>query len=347
KSRGSGYANTVTEAGWRGFRMHLKIATEHYKLAVEKDEGNSVALSLLVTIGLGRGQLEGMLPEIVRKGLERTPEDGLLASKISYYLTPRWHGSREQIITFVRDELPKWPNSGGKFSCMLERLSLASEWGNSKFLLSSPAAQAVYEKAVARYKQQWPEGDYVVKKIAKNLTTYKSYSAAIAFCRKHEQDFIKQADYKFYLAKALFFSGKYAEAQGLLHEAVEMGNVDGETYFYLGRAAIRVEDYVTARQAYLKAVELLPVSEIWKRGYAYRDIAMFYSVFSDYKSVKTYAAKATKVDPSQAHSWYLLGFAEYKLGNKKAAKVEFNKAVKLDSKYGAIIRKECPLWKMW
>ncbi len=106
-------------------------------------------------------------------------------------------------------------------------------------------------------------------------------------------------------------------------------------------------NYPAGKKAYLKAAELLPLSERWERGVTYAGLATSASMLPDYKSAKSYAEKSVQIDPSQAHSWYLLGFAEYKLGNKKAAKANFAKAVTLASKYDAIIKKECPLWKYW
>lgn len=347
ESRGSGYSNSVTETGWQGFDLHLKKATKHYQIAVEKDEYNSAALNLLLLIGLGRGQLEGILPEIIKMGVERTPEDGELPASISYYLTPRWHGSRQQVIDFIAKDLKKWPNSGGKFDCLINRLNLASKWGNSKFLLTNPATKKVYEKIIDKYQQSWPQGSLASKKIAQDLIHSKCHKEAAAFLKEHEKDFHKKSDYYLLYGKASFFTDDYVRARVLLNKAAATESEAGHAYFYLGRNATQMMNYPASKKAYLKAAELLPLSERWERGFTYAGLATSASMLPDYKSAKSYAEKAVQIDPSQAHSWYLLGFAEYKLGNKKPAKVNFAKAVKLASKYDAIIKKECPYWKSW
>ncbi|MFK5923125.1 MAG: DUF4034 domain-containing protein [Verrucomicrobiota bacterium] len=347
ESRGSGYSNSVTETGWQGFDLHLDKATEHYELAVKEDEYNSAALNLLMSIGLGRGQLEGILPEIIKMGVERTPEDGELPARISYYLTPRWHGSRQQVIDFIAEDLKKWPNSGGKFDCLLDRLSLASEWGNSKFLLANSATKKVHEKIMRKYQQSWPQGSLASKKIAQTLMRYKCHKEAAAFLKEHEKDFHEKSDYYLLYGKASFFTKDYARARDLLNKAVATESIAGHAYFYLGRNANQMMNYPAGKEAYLKAAELLPLSEHWERGFTYAGLGMIASRLSDHKSAKSYAEKAVQIDPSQAYSWYILGFTEYKLGNKKPAKVNFTKAIKLASKYDAIIKKECPQWKSW
>jgi hypothetical protein len=347
EARGSGYARTVSAKGWEGFKSHLGKAAGHYKKATETDEHNSVALGLLMTIGLGTGQLENMIPQVIDSGVGHTPEDGELAAKIAYYYTPRWHGSQEQVITFVRDELKKWPDSGGKFDCLVSRLDLATEWGNPKFLSTSPATRKVYRKIVEKYGERWPQGSYAAGRIAQLYIRRECYDEAIAFCREYEGAFRDKSGFHSQVGRALFLKGQYAEAKGHLLQASDLGADDGLNYYYLARAATRARDLETGEMAARKAVELLPSSEQWKRGRSYALLAKCVFQRSDLEGALKYASKAVEIDPSQEYSWYLRGFAHYRLHQREEAKSDFLKAIELDPSFAAKIDVDCPGWREW
>lgn len=97
--RGSGYANTVTEAGWKSFHKNLKIAGEHFKKAWEIDPTLPAAPSRMMSIAMANGD-----DLAVRDWFDRT-----VAAQMDYSdaynamlwaLRPRWGGSHGKMYKF-------------------------------------------------------------------------------------------------------------------------------------------------------------------------------------------------------------------------------------------------------
>lgn len=149
------------------------------------------------------------------------------------------------------------------------------------------------------------------------------------------------------MGRALFLKGQYAEAKGHLLQASDLGADDGLNYYYLARAATRARDLETGEMAARKAVELLPSSEQWKRGRSYALLAKCVFQRSDLEGALKYASKAVEIDPSQEYSWYLRGFAHYRLHQREEAKSDFLKAIELDPSFAAKIDVDCPGWREW
>lgn len=55
KDRGSGWSNTVTQAGWQGFAEHLELAREHLEHAAKIDPTLPHPAACLVTVCMGQG----------------------------------------------------------------------------------------------------------------------------------------------------------------------------------------------------------------------------------------------------------------------------------------------------
>lgn len=102
KARGTGFANTVSDDGFRKFDEHLKKAEQHLGKAWSLDPNSwKTALGMMrVELGQGRGvQRERMWFDRVMA----IDTNNYEACKLmSFYLEPRWHGSEEQALRFAR-----------------------------------------------------------------------------------------------------------------------------------------------------------------------------------------------------------------------------------------------------
>jgi hypothetical protein len=102
EARGSGFANTVTQEGWKNFRERLTAARAALDEAwkIEPNDGHAAALMLIVEKGLGGSR------DDVEKWFERAMKaDGnnkqACVAKMDW-LDPKWHGTREELLAFGR-----------------------------------------------------------------------------------------------------------------------------------------------------------------------------------------------------------------------------------------------------
>ena len=100
KVRGTGYANTVTNEGWKGFEEHLKLARTALVKAWELDPKRPQAPSKMITVAMGLD--EG------NQG-ERLWFDRAVAAQFDFHpaydaylwsLRPRWGGSHKAMLEF-------------------------------------------------------------------------------------------------------------------------------------------------------------------------------------------------------------------------------------------------------
>ncbi len=103
EARGSGYANTVTEEGWRLFRARLGQARRDLERAVTLDPKLATAHARLITVGMGQ-QLE--------PAEEKAFFDAAVAADPTYVdayvrrltaIMPKWGGTRAGMWQFVQD----------------------------------------------------------------------------------------------------------------------------------------------------------------------------------------------------------------------------------------------------
>jgi hypothetical protein len=104
EARGSGWASSVTEEGWRGFALHLEKARQHLTAAYALHPQYPEAATFMIPVVMGAGGEEG---EAVRTWFDRA-----VAAQLDYpsaYLSllgalrPRWEGSLEQMHSFARE----------------------------------------------------------------------------------------------------------------------------------------------------------------------------------------------------------------------------------------------------
>jgi hypothetical protein len=92
KARGGGYANTVTEKGWRLYGERLTKAREHLEAAEKMGAKDPEVYNAMLTLALGQGWQRQEMEAAFRKGIELEPNYMPLYESKAYYLLPRWHG---------------------------------------------------------------------------------------------------------------------------------------------------------------------------------------------------------------------------------------------------------------
>ncbi|MFH0795302.1 MAG: DUF4034 domain-containing protein [bacterium] len=98
--RGSGWANTVTEEGWRGLHDHLVEAEEYLEKAAALDPRFPHPYEELITVGKGLNRPKEWVIDQFRKGISIDPNNYQLYACLQTYLMPKWHGSMKELRAF-------------------------------------------------------------------------------------------------------------------------------------------------------------------------------------------------------------------------------------------------------
>ncbi len=100
-ARGSGFASTVSEEGWAGFRKHLAEARTHLKRAWETHADDPTPASMMITLAMaghaGPGEtLRMWFDRAVAVQLDHRPS----YNRIQHGMLPRWGGSIQALLDF-------------------------------------------------------------------------------------------------------------------------------------------------------------------------------------------------------------------------------------------------------
>lgn len=99
-ARGNGFAETVTEQGWRVFKERLDLAQKVLEPAVEKFPNDPALPTEMITVELGQGQETGRMDLYFQRAIKANPDFFRAYSKKMWYLEPRWYGSTEEVLNF-------------------------------------------------------------------------------------------------------------------------------------------------------------------------------------------------------------------------------------------------------
>lgn len=101
--RGSGFADTVTEVGWAGFREELV----HARLIIDENPTTKecpYTYEVLQTIALGQSWSKDAAYALFREATERTPQYHGYYFAMVHHLQPRWYGEAGEWERFAEAE---------------------------------------------------------------------------------------------------------------------------------------------------------------------------------------------------------------------------------------------------
>lgn len=102
-ARGSGYAEKVTNEGWKLFEDRLsKADTELAKAWKINPKDERIALNM-ISVELGQGKGRARMEEWFQHAMTINPESYSACTAKLHYLEPKWHGSAEAMLAFGRE----------------------------------------------------------------------------------------------------------------------------------------------------------------------------------------------------------------------------------------------------
>lgn len=99
-SRGGGWANSVTEEGWKGFRAGLAEARRSLTAAWQALPESSSAATMMITVTMGDSSSEEQL--WFDRALAADPGCKDAYERMTNALLPRWGGSTQQLLTLAQ-----------------------------------------------------------------------------------------------------------------------------------------------------------------------------------------------------------------------------------------------------
>ena len=131
-------------------------------------------------------------------------------------------------------------------------------------------------------------------------------------------------------AGILFYNeGKTVEAISALRTAVKQDKADGDAWYYLGLALVRVDDMKAARKALTEAVKLKPQFAPAHTGLAYTLMAA-----SKNEDAEREARKAIELNRADAIAHYVLGVIDLRFWRHHEAEQEADTAISQRPKFG-------------
>lgn len=94
-ARGGGFADSVTDQGWRKFGEHLQKAVEVLEAAPESVLDEPVYYGLVMDIGLAQGFEREDMEDFFWSSRTVAPDHYEVYRAMSFYLAPRWYGTTE------------------------------------------------------------------------------------------------------------------------------------------------------------------------------------------------------------------------------------------------------------
>ena len=100
--RGGGWANTVTEKGWKGFADHMSKAEQFLEQAWQINSSNAQTAYLMMRVELGQGKGRSRMETWFKRAMALQPAHDDAVKLMAFYLEPRWYGSEEKALSFAR-----------------------------------------------------------------------------------------------------------------------------------------------------------------------------------------------------------------------------------------------------
>jgi len=113
-ARGGGWANTVTEDGWKKMAERLDEAEKALTEAWKKNPDDPAAPTLMLGVELGQGKGRAVMETWYKRAMTADPDHFEACGKKMYYLEPKWHGSPQDMLNFGRELL-----AGGNWEARL------------------------------------------------------------------------------------------------------------------------------------------------------------------------------------------------------------------------------------
>jgi len=182
--RGTGYASSVSTSRFTGFRSCLEKAKQKYIEAYNRWPNFSYPSLQMISISMGLSLNTETMNMWFNRAIKANTTYSAPYNAKTLYLLPRWHGSKEECLTFVRDSLKKAENN-------IEIADVAEIVDTAHFYLSGREAKGKSRRILEYWKDPRVWNDFsrayavLNNKGQRNIREVKSlYLAHAILCKK-------------------------------------------------------------------------------------------------------------------------------------------------------------------
>lgn len=158
EARGGGYANKVTEDGWKKMRERLAVAKEALEEAYRINPRTPAAALAMSNVELGQNNGRESMENWWKHAMEAAPDSYEACARKLHYLEPKWHGSAEDMVAFGRECL-ETGNWGSRIPIILAEAHIraAGYQEDSDAYIARPEVWKDIQSVYVPYLEAFPE----------------------------------------------------------------------------------------------------------------------------------------------------------------------------------------------
>lgn len=118
KARGTRYADSVTEAGWKIFGERMTLAERDLEKAWQMETNNVRVPNLMIEVAMAQSRERPQMEIWFERAMAIDPNNYRAAGSKLFYLQPKWHGTQGEMLEFGRQCLAS-TNWGGRVPLIL------------------------------------------------------------------------------------------------------------------------------------------------------------------------------------------------------------------------------------
>ncbi|MDB5293398.1 MAG: hypothetical protein JWL69_4639 [Phycisphaerales bacterium] len=126
-ARGGGWANDVTDDGWKLFTKRLAIAEQTLTKAWDMNQSDPRAATIMITVAMGTSAQRPQMEQWFNRAMKADPDNFAACEAKLTYLDPRWQGSLKDLDAFSR-ECRDTHNYIGRIALMYVRAQRTIAW---------------------------------------------------------------------------------------------------------------------------------------------------------------------------------------------------------------------------
>lgn len=107
RARGSGYASSVSEEGWKIYRDRLKKSKQAFADILRTDRACPAVYARMLDAMVSIGDKEGDLKAVFDKGVKQYPDYHNIYFAMARFYSPKWHGDVNAYDRFARNTVEK------------------------------------------------------------------------------------------------------------------------------------------------------------------------------------------------------------------------------------------------
>lgn len=205
-ARGTGFADTVTDEGWKLLEERLERAAKAGELAWQLDPTNHDVAIAMLDVELGQHKGMHRFRAWFDRAVKTNPRDLLAHQCMLGYLEPKWHGSIEEVLEFGRECAKR-----GNWETLEPLMLIEAHWTASKYFGDRKVHSAYFASGDPRI---WEEIQSVyeplLKRVPNSLYHRTRYARFAVWCKQWkiaEEQFALMGDkfsYRVYSNSAVY-----------------------------------------------------------------------------------------------------------------------------------------------